>query len=274
MNIVLVHGILGFSHLDVPLSPIDYFSGVAEFLRGRFKAAVIAPAVDPTAGIETRSEMLRGSIEAALAGGQLQPKEAIHIIAHSMGGLDSRRMISKGCFIEAHGEKTSIQTLATIGTPHRGSPVADLVALKFLDKIPLVAAALKQPEAALSEILGHFRISLEGLHDLTSESADHFNSANPNQTAVNYLSFAGGGRAGLVPTSGFFLPYYEFIKAHVRGREVSDGVVTVSSAMWGTFDPNLWPGDHADEIGHDLDRPLKMPDAETLDRYERIVLRF
>ena len=274
MNIVLVHGILGFSHLDVPLSQIEYFSGVGDFLRQRFHAAVIAPAIDPTAGIETRSEMLRRSIEAAFAGGQLRLKEPIHIIAHSMGGLDSRRMISKGAFIEANGEKIAIQTLATIGTPHRGSPVADLVALKFLDKIPLLADALKEPEAALSRILGHFRISLDGLNDLTSESAEHFNSANPDQTSVKYLSFAGGGRPGLVPVSKFFLPYYLFIKAHVRGREVSDGVVTVSSAMWGTFDPILWPGDHADEVGHDLDRPLTMPQANSLQRYERIVLRF
>ena len=143
MNIVLVHGILGFSHLDVPLSPIEYFSGVAEFLREQFQAAVIAPVLDPTAGIETRSEMLRASIEAALAGDQLEPKEPIHIIAHSMGGLDSRRMITKGCVIEVNGEKTAVQTLATIGTPHRGSPVADLVALKFLDKIPFMAGALE-----------------------------------------------------------------------------------------------------------------------------------
>lgn len=275
MNIVLVHGILGFSHLRFPLSPIDYFSGVAKFLRERFQdAAVIAPAVDPTAGIETRSTMLRASIEAALACDGLKPNEPIHIIAHSMGGLDSRRLISKGNFIETNGRRTPIQTLATIGTPHRGSPVADLVALKFLDRIPFLADALQEPEAALSRVLGHFRISLDGLHDLTSESAEHFNAANPNQAGVNYLSFAGGGRAGLVPTSGFFLPYYEFIKAHVRGREVSDGVVAVSSAIWGTFDSNLWPGDHADEIGHDLDRPLATPPDETLDRYERIVLRF
>jgi triacylglycerol lipase len=191
-----------------------------------------------------------------------------------MGGLDSRRMISKGFSFQVNGEKTAIQTLATIGTPHRGSPVADLVALKFLDKIPFLAGAVKEPEAALSRVLGHFRISLDGLHDLTSESADHFNSANPNQKGVNYLSFAGGGRTGLVPTSTFFLPYYEFIKAHVRGREVSDGVVAVSSAVWGTFDPNLWPADHADEIGHDLNRPVAVPGAATLQRYEQIVLRF
>src|SRR3954447_7068161 len=87
--------------------------------------------LDPTAGIETRSTMLRASIEAALAGDGLKPNEPIHIIAHSMGGLDSRRLISKGNFIETNGRRTPIQTLATIGTPHRGSPVADLVALKF-----------------------------------------------------------------------------------------------------------------------------------------------
>ena len=144
MNIVLVHGILGFSHLDVPLFPIDYFSGVAAFLRERFRAAVFAPAVDPTAGIEKRSEMLRASIETALTKGELQPTESIHIIAHSMGGLDSRRMICKGRVIEANGEKTVIQTLSTIGTPHRGSPVADLVALTFLDRIPFLAEAVKE----------------------------------------------------------------------------------------------------------------------------------
>lgn len=274
MNMVLVHGILGFSHLDVPLLRTDYFSGVAAFLRERFQAAVIAPTVDPTAGIERRSDMLSASIATALTGGQLQPKEPIHIIAHSMGGLDSRRMICKGSVIETNGGKTPILTLATIGTPHRGSPVADLVALKFLDRIPLLAGAVKESEAALSSILAHFRISLDGLHDLTSESADHFNSANSNQSGVNYISFAGGGREGFMPTSKFFLPYYGFIKAKVRAREVSDGVVPVSSAMWGTFDSNLWPGDHADEIGHNLDQPFTKPDTETLQRYERIVLGF
>jgi len=80
--------------------------------------------------------------------------------------------------------------------------------------------------------------------------------------------WGGKGRPGLARRGGVGTGW------HVRGREVSDGVVTVSSATWGTFDPNLWPGDHADEIGHDLDRPLKMPDADTLHRYERIVLRF
>lgn len=274
MNIVLVHGILGFSHVNGPLLPVDYFSGTAEFLKQRFQASVIAPAIDPTAGIEVRSDMLRTKIEQALAAGTLQSKEPIHIVAHSMGGLDSRRMISKSRFIDANGTQSPIQTLATIGTPHRGSPIADLVALTFLNKIPFLAGAIKQPEALLQQLLAQFHISLDGLHDLTSDSARNFNLANPNDKAVNYLSFAGGGRTAPVPTSSFFLPYYEFIQAKVRGQEVSDGVVAVSSAMWGTFDSNLWPADHADEIGHNLDLPLQAPGAESLRRFEQIVLRF
>ena len=274
MNIVLVHGILGFSHLDVPLLPIDYFAGVTDFLRTQFQATVIAPALDPTAGIEKRSDMLRASIQAALAAGQLQRGEPIHIIAHSMGGLDSRRMICKNPVIEAGGQNSAIQTMAMVGTPHRGSPIADLVALKFLEKIPILTPLVEESQTALGKILAHFRISLDGLHDLTSESAAQFNAANPDQPSVKYLSFAGGGRPGPVPTSRFFLPYYEFIQVHSRGQEKNDGVVTVSSAQWGIFDPNLWPGDHADEIGHDLDNPLGKPEADTLQRYAGIVARF
>lgn len=274
MNIVLVHGILGFSHLDVPLLPLDYFAGVADFLRARFQAGVVAPALDPTAGIATRAGQLRKSIQNAFSAGQLRPNEPVHIIAHSMGGLDSRLMISQDPSIAAGGGKLAIQTLVTIGTPHRGSPVADLVALKFLDTIPLLSGILKDSEVALAKLLAHFRISLDGLHDLTSESAEHFNATTPDQPSVRYLSIAGGGRSGPIPTSRFFRPYYEFLRLHTKGRELSDGVVTVSSAQWGLFDQNLWPGDHADEIGHDLDRPLGPPDPDTLRRYEQIVQRF
>jgi hypothetical protein len=96
-----------------------------------------------------------------------------------------------------------IRSIVTISTPHRGSPVADVVSLKFRDKIPVLVPALGQLEEALGKILGHFRISLDGLHDLTSESAEQFNSANPDRPSVKYLSFAGGGRPGPVPTSRF-----------------------------------------------------------------------
>ena len=56
--------------------------------------------------------------------------------------------------------------------------------------------------------------------------------------------------------------------------ERGGGVAAVSSARWTGFDSNLWPGDRADEIGHDLDRPLQPPDPATLERYAAIVQQF
>lgn len=271
MNIILAHGILGFSHLDVPLNPVDYFSGVAKFLTEQFDASVLAPAVSPTDGIAVRAEMLRQSISDALMNGELRSGDETHIIAHSMGGLDSRSLLTKSPSIQTSKGKVVIKTLVTIGTPHQGSPIADLIALKFLDKIPFLGPAVGQAGIALNQVLGHFRISLNGLHDLTSESAARFNSANPNQKSVQYRSYAGGGRPGAIPTSLFFLPYHEFITAHSLGEEISDGVVTVSSAKFGDFDSDLWPTDHADEIGHNLDVPLAGPDPLILQRYRKIV---
>lgn len=276
MNIVLVHGILGFSHLDTPLAPIYYFAGVAEHLRARFQnAAVVAPTLDPTAGISARSEQLRQVISSALQQGQLRAAEPIHIIAHSMGGLDSRQMIANGPVFQTGGATTRVATLATISTPHAGSPVADLVALRFLAHIPGVASVVNGAEIGLENILQHFRISLDGLHDLTSEAAGHFNSSCPDQHGVRYLSFAGKGRPSqFVPTSAFFLPHYRYIQATLREREDCDGLVPVSSARRGEFDGTLWPCDHADEVGHNLDIPLLEPDADALIRFDSIVLRF
>ena len=274
MNMVLVHGVLGFSYLDLPLVKIEYFAGVAEYLRARFQASVFAPALDPTEGTEVRSGQLRNAISEAIRTGQLNPAEPIHIIAHSLGGLDARRMIADDPSIDAAGSKIPVRALATISTPHRGSPIADVIALKFIPDLPGLAGVLQGADAALESVLGHFKISLQSLHDLTSESADHFNSTYPDQPNVRYSSCAGRGRDGVRPTSAFFLPYYEYIRQHTRGVEESDGMVTTTSAKWAIFDSNLWPCDHADEIGHDLDHPLQKVSAQTLSRYEQIVLGF
>ncbi len=234
MNIVLVHGILGFSHIDLPLNSIDYFTGVAQFLRQRFQAKVFAPRLDPTATID-------------------------------LGG-----------------SRVRIQTLATIGTPHRGSPVADAAEL-ILRHSPLALALEPESEGALGNILALFRISLDGLHDLTTKACDEFNvrcpDHSPDQKGVKYLSFAGAGRNGAAPTSAFFRPYHAFIVAHSKlfnlGQEQNDGVVPVASAQWGAFDSRLWPTDHADEIGHNLDMPLQtQPDPAVLQRYETLVASF
>jgi triacylglycerol lipase len=233
---------------------------------------VFPPTLYPTAGTGKRSGILRQAIQGALTSGLLDRTQPVHMIAHSMGDLDARRLISQDPTIEAGGDKVPINSLATIGTPHRGSPIADVVVLQLVPKLPVIAPVLAAAKIALGDVLGHFRIFLEGLQDLTTTTAQGFNTRFPNHLNVRYLSFAGGGRPGFRPTSGFFLPYYEFIR--ICDGEVNDGVVALSSAKWTGFDPTLWPGDHADEIGHDLDYPLRATDQATLNRYAEIVQRF
>jgi len=139
-------------------------------------------------------------------------------------------------------------------------------------KVPLLESVLHAATAKLGDVLGHFGVSLKGLEDLTTGAAKDFNAKFPDNRDVKYLSYAGTGRGGLLSTSGFFAPYHAFIL--LCNGEASDGVVGVSSAKWQGFDPDLWPADHADEIGHDLDRPLEPLDPAIRDRYDAIVARF
>ena len=65
----------------------------------------------------------RGEQLAAAILRQVPGAEREHIIAHSMGGLDARHAIA-----HVPGLAGRVATLVTIGTPHRGSPVADAIA--------------------------------------------------------------------------------------------------------------------------------------------------
>ena len=119
MNIVLVHGILGFREK----LGIEYFRNVAEHFREK-GLKVIAPVLEPTQGIEYRGAQLRDQINAAFANGRLDPSQKTHIIAHSTGGLDSRWMLSP---VNPDRIQASIRSLTTISTPHQGSSIADLI---------------------------------------------------------------------------------------------------------------------------------------------------
>src|SRR5450759_241593 len=89
MNIVLVHGILGFRKRF----GIEYFGGVAEHFRTK-GLAVLVPELDPTKGVEFRGGQLCDQINSGFKSGAIDPDQKTHIIAHSMGGLDSRYVLS------------------------------------------------------------------------------------------------------------------------------------------------------------------------------------
>jgi triacylglycerol lipase len=259
MNIVLVHGILGFREKF----GIEYFRGVAENFTEKGHR-VIAPILDPTRGIEYRGGQLRDQINAAFANGSIDHTQKTHIIAHSMGGLDSRWMLSP---VNPNRIQAPIRSLTTISTPHQGSPIADLIdAPENLSPFHHLPFGL-HPNL-FQQALDALGISLDGLRNLTTPFCKQFSAAYTDNPAVSYFSVAGAGRPGFPETCAPFLFFHTYISALTR--EANDGLVTVTSARWGQFDANTWPADHADEVGTNLDT-LRSSSFPWLARYDLIV---
>lgn len=276
MNLILAHGFLGFKKL----AGLGYFNGVEKFLAENFNARVLSAQVDPDGSIAQRGEQLRRQILVALgkllpvskqehnAVGKFDPRLPTHILAHSMGGLDSRMILSP-----AHEQNIAVHvvSLTTISTPHRGSPIADFL-IAGLDEgfgfallQRLLAWRIKN---VLEKKLG---VSLAGLRDLTSASCSRFNQKYVDHEQVKYFSVAGMGRSSGRATAKLLQLAHKHIKS--KTNEHNDGLVSLSSAKWGEFIEAPWPADHADEIGHDLDHPLGAPRFDHLAAYRTIVER-
>jgi triacylglycerol lipase len=261
MNVVLVHGILGFSRE----AGVDYYREVADHFREK-SLRVLAPTLDPTRGIALRGTQLRDQITAAFNSGALDGSLPTHLIAHSMGGLDSRFMLSP-----ANPDRIAapIRSLTTISTPHQGSPIADL--LDHPDElIPFPHLPFGGVANPLETALKKLGISLDGLRNLTSDYCQHvFNPTYINAPQVSYYSVAGSGRTTFPPTAALLLLFHQYIAA--RTGEANDGLVTTTSAQWGAFDPNTWPTDHAEEIGYNLENLLIPPSFPYLAKYDQML---
>ena len=72
-------------------------------------------------GVKARAATLRGEVERVLADSNM---DKVHIIGHSMGGLDARHMLYDG---RQDQFESKIASVTTIGTPHWGSSFADYV---------------------------------------------------------------------------------------------------------------------------------------------------
>jgi triacylglycerol lipase len=260
MNLILTHGFLGFRHFF----GINYFNGIKEYLEKTFDTLplrVIVTEVEPLGEVQRRGKtQLRDQIEDAFNTRILDPDESTHLVAHSMGGLSARFCLSPK---NPGNMADRITSLTTIGTPHRGSPIADLLtagSLPFSSEIRSIFGLSSE----------EIDISLYGIDDLTTETASRFNQQTPDHPKVQYHSYAGRGRAGTKPTCALLLPTHALI-SKTTGEE-NDGLVTVTSASWGQL-IGIWPADHADEIGHDLDSGVSAkPQAfDFLLEYKKIV---
>jgi triacylglycerol lipase len=210
--IVLVHGLMGFDALRLGrLRLRGYFPGIEESMREAGNRVHCAR-LSPTAGIAERASQLRAFVD------HVSPDTPVHVIAHSMGGLDARYMISR--LDMAH----RVISLTTVATPHRGSPFADWGVRRL--------GRLAKP---VFRFLG---VADQAFYDLTTDGCRAFNEQVPNMPTVRYFSVA--GRCSLAWLSPEWLIPHEVIR---RAEGPNDGLVSVISAEWGE-QTDVWAGDH------------------------------
>jgi len=210
--IVLVHGLLGFDRVKVgPFTLLRYFPGI----EGALIAAghrVGVPNLAKTRSVAHRAEQLRRYLSENF------PNQRVHLIAHSMGGLDARYMISR------LGMDNRVLSLTTIGTPHRGTAFADW--------------GIRRLSRTVKPLLHFWGIPTEAFDDLTTDACARFNELVPDAPGVRYFSVGGRCPRNLLPA--LWRPSAEV----VTGEEgPNDGVVSVNSAVYGEgFEE--WDSDH------------------------------
>ncbi len=256
--IVLAHGFNGSPDNEWGVNP-----NIIEALRDDGHTIHIA-AVSPFQSVAIRGQELAEQIDEAL---ELYEAEKVNIIAHSMGGLDSRYAIA------SLGYDDRIASLVTISTPHRGSLVADAalgLIPEFADSavdfiVELYAGFITSEELAENTDLR------AAFTSLAESNAPAFNAANPDSDSVYYQSWAGLSNAarigldsdlgacreegGALYFSGGERDFMDLrlvlgaaIVAHGTDLRPNDGMTTVESARWGDF-MGCIPADHYDEIG-------------------------
>lgn len=257
-TIILAHGLFGFGDLGSPLLPllpsIHYFNRVAEhlLLQGH---TVFEPQVDPIGSVRLRGDQLAEKIKQFLD--QRGPGDRVHILAHSMGGLDARHALTNRDDIFGR-----VATLVTIGTPHLGSPVADALVKGTGPLFPNIPLVLK---LKLEAIAG-------AIPELTTDFCTKFDNETGDRKTVRYIEVAGDASKG----DELFL--FDLAAAIGQIEGVNDGVVTRKSALReGHEHLDDWPVDHAGEIGWTKAvlnlNPLRRQQVldEHLARYDAIV---
>ncbi|EKM49783.1 uncharacterized protein PHACADRAFT_265467 [Phanerochaete carnosa HHB-10118-sp] len=284
--IALCHGLYGFDVRGPSSFPIlrqEYWSNVLNVLRQRIGAEVIVTAVPATGSVTSRAKTLHDLLK------ERAPGRSINFMAHSMGGLDCRHLIS-------HIKPTEYTpvSLTTVATPHRGSPFMDWCT----DNIGI--GKLRQKERELNALrngmLGYPELTPEKDNEGSSKSTislaslpssfttlllslldspayanlsttylrEVFNPHTPDDPKVRYFSVA-GRLSSMNIWHPLWLPkmvldgYEERERERLGGQWGNDGLVTVQSAKWGEFLGILEEVDHWElrgargfELGVDL----------------------
>jgi len=218
--VLLVHGFA--LRDDLPL--LRYWGRLPGYLRG-LGVNLHLCRHDAWASVEENAWALKSRIEELQ---RSQHCEKINLIAHSKGGIESRRVV------HLFSGDPPISSITTIATPHRGASLADWI-LKFK---PAQYEKVHQAINLFGRLIGDKTPnSLMALSQLTTKFMTDFNNNNPNHPAVYYQSVA----------SHLHTPVFDplFLVSHrilmdLEGE--NDGVVGTQNCRWGT--PFMIWGNH------------------------------
>lgn len=215
--VILLHGLFGFDELEIGPARYAYFRGLTERLR-RVGAEVERPRVARVGSVAARAQQLAHRIEGLSA-------KRVNVVAHSMGGLDARYAIAR------LGLSDRVASLITIGTPHRGTPLADL-------GTHLLGEAL-----GLRRAFGALGIDVTAFYDLTTARMAAFNDDVRDARGVWYASVVGW--AAIRRTNPLLWPAHHYLS---RLSGPNDGVVPFASQAWGEVLAEI-EADHWAQIG-------------------------
>jgi triacylglycerol lipase len=200
---VLIH--LANHGIKIQTDRLHYFRGILSYLEDD-GFDVHHTNVSFASSLEDRANVLKSQIEAIINSTGAQK---VHLIGHSMGGLDSRFMIAR------LGMAERVASLTTIGTPHFGTSFAD--------------AGLKHGGTELIALVSSV-IDIRGFEDLTPASCNSFNDSARNAEAANgvfYQTYSSAEDRPMVFTP--LHPSWDVISSE-EGE--NDGLVSVKSQAW------------------------------------------
>jgi triacylglycerol lipase len=206
---VLAHGVLGFDEIAVAGRRHKYFRNIADQLAPL--GEIVSPRLPATASVSVRAGRLV-ELLGEVAG------DRVNVIAHSMGGLDARFAISR------LGLGKRVASLVTIGSPHLGTPLADLPLSRATGKI----------------------LRLQALHDLTPEALKRFNAEVADVEGIAYCSVVAA--TNLAHTNPLLWPTHAYLSARCGAN---DGLVPASSQRWGRVLREV-QADHWAQVGWSL----------------------
>jgi len=201
IKVVLLYGMFGFERILWH----DYFHGVQPMLEN-MGMQVIVPRLSWGGCIKKRATNMARRLK--------HENGRLHLIAHSMGGVDARYYIThvNGC--------AKVASLTTLCSPHRGSAAAPY-ALNGFSPLRLFA----------------------GIKDLTPESMRIFNEQTPDHPDVAYRSYSSTRPLNEQPW-----PVRRYGRIIQAAEGSNDSQVSTSSATWGEHVRTLH-ADHFEIIG-------------------------